>query len=76
MGCGTHVCVIVSVTIRWYEYWNEGFFYLLKRKKNEFKFENADYIMKNGMLVGCHPKLEQVDLDYICNSLIEFFDGR
>jgi len=43
---------------------------------NEFKFENADYIMKNGMLVGCHPKLEQVDLDYICNSLIEFFDGR
>ena len=45
-------------------------------RTNEFKFENADYIMKNGMLVGCHPKLEQVDLDYICNSLIEFFDGR
>jgi CDP-4-dehydro-6-deoxyglucose reductase, E1 len=45
-------------------------------KSNGFKFENADYIMKNGMLVGCHPKLEQIDLDYICNSLVEFFDGK
>ena len=45
-------------------------------KTNNFKFENADYIMKNGMLVGCHPKLEKVELDYICKSLIEFFDGK
>ena len=45
-------------------------------KSNGFKFENADYIMKNGMLVGCHPKLEQIDLDYICNSLVEFFDDK
>lgn len=43
---------------------------------NNFKFENADYIMKNGMLVGCHPKLEKVELDYICESLIEFFNGK
>ena len=45
-------------------------------KTNNFKFENSDYIMKNGMLVGCHPKLEKTDLDYICESLIEFFDGK
>lgn len=45
-------------------------------KTNNFKFENADYIMKNGMLVGCHPKLEKVELDYICESLIEFFNGK
>ena len=43
---------------------------------NNFKFENADYIMKNGMLVGCHPKLEKEELDYICESLIEFFNGK
>lgn len=45
-------------------------------KTNNFKFENSDYIMKNGMLIGCHPKLEKADLDYICESLIEFFNGK
>ena len=45
-------------------------------KTNKSKFENSDYIMKNGMLVGCHPKLENSDLDYICQSLIEFFNAK
>lgn len=45
-------------------------------KTNKSKFENSDYIMKNGMLVGCHPKLESSDLDYICQSLIEFFNAK
>lgn len=45
-------------------------------KTNNSKFENSDYIMKNGMLVGCHPKLENSDLDYICQSLIEFFNAK
>ena len=45
-------------------------------KTNNSKFENSDYIMKNGMLVGCHPKLDNEDLDYICKSLSDFFDGK
>ena len=44
-------------------------------KTNNYKFENSDYIMKNGMLIGCHPKLEKSDLDYICKSLQDFFYG-
>ena len=36
-------------------------------------YENTDFIMKNGMLIGCHPKLTFSDLDYICELLKEFF---
>ena len=36
-------------------------------------YENTDFIMKNGMLIGCHPKLTFSDLDYICGLLKEFF---
>ena len=43
-------------------------------KTNNYEFENSDYIMKNGMLIGCHPKLEKSDLDYICKSLSDFFN--
>lgn len=42
-------------------------------KTNNSTFDNADYIMKNGMLVGCHPKLEKENLDYICTSIRSFF---
>ena len=45
-----------------------------KFKTNNSNFENADYIMKNGMLVGCHPKLNKQNLDYICSSIKDFFD--
>lgn len=43
-------------------------------KTNNYEFENSDYIMKNGMLIGCHPKLEKSELDYICKSLSDFFN--
>ena len=36
-------------------------------------YENTDFIMKNGMLIGCHPKLAFADLDYVCKLLKEFF---
>ena len=47
-------------------------------KERRFKisnngYENTDFIMKNGMLIGCHPKLSFSDLDYICELLKQFF---
>ena len=44
-----------------------------KFKNNGNGYENTDYIMKNGMLIGCHPKLSFSDLDYICELLKQFF---
>lgn len=41
---------------------------------NKMGYKNSDYIMKNGMLVGCHPKLTFSDIDYICQLLKEFFN--
>ena len=43
---------------------------------NNIEFKNSDYVMRNGMLIGCHPKLDQNDLDYITSSLNEFFHGK
>ena len=40
---------------------------------SETGYENSDYIMKNGMLVGCHTKLSFSDIDYICELLKDFF---
>ncbi len=41
---------------------------------NNIRFNNADYIMKYGMLIGCHPKLSLSDLNYLCSMLSEFFN--
>jgi len=41
---------------------------------NKMGYENSDYIMKNGMLVGCHPRITFSDIDYICQLLKEFFN--
>ena len=42
-------------------------------KTSDDGYENTDFIMKNGMLIGCHPKLSFSDLDYICELLKQFF---
>ena len=44
-------------------------------KSNENNYDNADYIMKNGMFIGCHPKLSNENLDFICQSLQDFFQN-
>lgn len=36
-------------------------------------FENADTIMKNGILVGCHHGMTFEDVDYVCNLIKEFY---
>ena len=41
---------------------------------SENGYKNTDFIMKNGMLIGCHPKLSFSDLDYICELIESFFN--
>ena len=44
---------------------------LLKYNKiNNFK--NADYIMENGMLLGCHQGLSKTQIDYIHQNILYF----
>ena len=40
---------------------------LLKKKTYE-----ADYIMKNGILVGCHNSMKKTELTYLCKKIEEF----
>ena len=50
---------------------------LLRNKKyisSQKNFSSADYIMKNGLLVGCHPKLNKKDLDYIYKKISDFLN--
>ncbi len=52
---------------------------LLKNRKyitNNKKFNSADYIMKNGLLVGCHPKLKKSDLKFIFNKVKNFLENE
>jgi len=41
-----------------------------KNKLNQFK--NADYIMKNGILIGCHQALKHKDIQYIHSKIKQF----
>jgi CDP-6-deoxy-D-xylo-4-hexulose-3-dehydrase len=36
------------------------------------EFPNADYIMKNGFLLGAHHGMSTDDVDYVCNHIKEF----
>ena len=38
-------------------------------KKNKYE---ADYIMKNGILIGCHNSLNKTELIYLCKKIKEF----
>ena len=35
------------------------------------KYE-ADYIMKNGILVGCHNSMTKNELNYLCKKIKQF----
>ena len=41
-----------------------------KNKLNSFK--NADYIMKYGLLIGCHQGLKEKDISYIHSKVMKF----
>ena len=44
-----------------------------KNKLNSFK--NSDYIMKNGLLIGCHQGLSKQKIDYIHSKMNLFLKG-
>ena len=50
---------------------------MMKKHKyieNKYGYKHTDFIMENGLLIGCHPKLTLSDLDYISDLLETFFD--
>lgn len=36
------------------------------------EFKNADEIMRNGLLLGCHHGMTESDVDYVCDTLKSF----
>ena len=41
-------------------------------KKNKLgSFKNADYIMKNGILIGCHQGLSKKDIHFIHSKILK-----
>ena len=49
---------------------------LISRKNRLNEFKNADYIMKNGILIGCHQGLTIKDLKLIHNKIKNFIQNK
>ena len=49
-----------------------GFKSLISKKNRPNKFKNSDYIMKNGLLIGCHQGLSPEDISYIHSKILNF----
>ena len=45
---------------------------LINSKNKVNKFPNADYIMKNGLLIGCHQGLGKKEINYIHKKIYNF----
>ena len=39
-------------------------------------FKNADYVMKNGILIGCHQGLKNKEINYIHSIIIKFLKSK
>ena len=39
-------------------------------------FYNADYIMKNGILIGCHNSMTKKELNFICSKINQFVNNQ
>ena len=49
----------------------------LKSNKNKLNsFKNSDYIMKNGLLIGCHQGLNQTNINYIHQIISKFINTK
>ena len=51
-----------------------AFKHLISKRNNVNKFLNSDYIMKNGILIGCHQGLKIKDIKYIHNKISNFLN--
>ena len=47
----------------------------LRSNKNKINsFKNSDFIMKNGLLIGCHQGLRQKDINYVQQKILKFIN--
>ena len=53
-----------------------AFTQIISKKNRLNKFKKADYIMKNGILIGCHQGLKGKDLNYIHNTILKFLKSK
>ena len=53
-----------------------AFQHLVNKKNKINSFPNSDYIMKNGVLIGCHQGLEKKDIKYIHIIFTNFLSLR
>ena len=44
---------------------------LISQKNKIHEFPNADYIMRNGLLIGCHQGLTKIHINYIHNVILK-----
>lgn len=51
-----------------------AFSYLNSKKNNINDFPNSDYIMKNGLLIGCHHGLNKKNINYIHSKILNFIN--
>ncbi len=51
-----------------------GFSYLISKKNKINSLKNADYIMKNGILIGCHQGLKINNIKTIHSLILKFID--
>ena len=47
---------------------------LVSRKNNLNNFKNSDFIMKNGLLIGCHQGLNSSNINYIHKVILKFLN--
>jgi CDP-4-dehydro-6-deoxyglucose reductase, E1 len=47
---------------------------LISKKNIVNMFKNSDYIMKNGLLIGCHQGLKTTDIKYIHKIILKFIN--
>ncbi len=47
---------------------------LISKKNKLNSFKNSDYIMRNGLLIGCHQGLENKHIKYIHKIFLKFLD--
>ena len=49
-----------------------GFSSLINKRNKLDNFKNSDYIMKYGILIGCHQGLKKNDIVYIHKKILNF----
>ena len=45
-----------------------------KFKKNKFGYSNSNYVMENGILLGCHQSMKKKELEYMIFKVNEFLE--